>query len=332
MPRLPFSWVQRGDVELLLEDEDDDAERVALDDAASDDGDDDDRAFIALSGGSWERRLTRREKLVRAGGVVAMVLAVALVLVGGPGSVLAYLGNAAQALNPAPVAQSAAPPASNALDVPVPANIAENPQISLSPVNGSDALAFACWVDEPQNDLGERVAALHVAVYAVASHNWALLPPPVAMSAGCTVITDMTVPGSIVLALARADDAGSSCRLPDLDRSGDGGASWVSLPWPSGTLAPCSVRVLMEGGRVYVQGDTRLLPMGEASAGAGLIVATADGGVTWEAVDGGLAGLLAISLVALRPGGRVLAQGIDPQQGGERRCGRAMTAGRTGGS
>jgi hypothetical protein len=72
----------------------------------------------------------------------------------------------------------------------------------------------------------------------------------------------------------------------------------------------------MAGGRVYVQSDTRLFPLGEAVAGAGLIAATADGGATWEDVDGGLARLVAVSLVALRPGGRVLAQGIEPQRQG----------------
>ncbi|MFI5275043.1 MAG: hypothetical protein ACHQ4H_18590, partial [Ktedonobacterales bacterium] len=321
MPRSPLWWTPRRDVEMLLDDEDDGASGLLGGPSASDDWADE-RTFIPLGGGSWERRLTRREKVLRGAGSVAVVLVITLVLLGGPGSVLAYLANVTRGINPALVARAAASPASNALDVPMPANIAENPRVSLSPVNGPTALAYACWVDEPPNELGERVAALHVADYAVATHNWTLLAQPVAASAGCAIVTDMTVPERVVVALTRAADAGSAdgaCQLPDLYRSEDGGAHWAPLRWPSAALAPCNVQFEMEGGRLYVQSDTRLLPAGDAAsdaAGAGLIAVTADGGATWAAADGGLAGLSRISLVALRPGGRLLAQGIDSRRQG----------------
>jgi hypothetical protein len=309
MPRLPFSWTQRRDVVLLLDEEDDGDERAALDPAVGDD-DADERTFVALGGGSWERRLTRREKMVRAGSVVAVVLVVALALIGGPGAVLASLGNAARALNPAPVAQAAAPPVSNVLDVPVPANTAQNPQVSLRPVNGPETLAYACWVDEPASAYGERAATLHVAVYAVASHNWTLLTSPVAQSAGCTVITDMTAPARVVLALSRLVGAGGPCRLPDLYRSEDRGAHWAPAPWPDGTLAPCDAQFVMEGGRLYAERDAS--PSGQPF----WLSVTADGGASWAAADGGLAGLTDVALVALRPGGRLLAEGIDPRRRG----------------
>ncbi len=315
MPRSAFWWIGRRDVE-VLDDELDDGTTGILAATAETGDEDDERTFIAESGGSWERRLTRREKTIRGAVSAAVALAIVVVLLGGPGSVLASLASIAETVAPAPVAQAAGPFTSGVLDVPVPSITAVNPQISLSPVNGPNAAAYACWVDESPNQLGVHVAALHVALYAVDPHNWTLLAPPIAHAAGCTAVTDMTDANRVVLVLNRPAVGDASCALPDLFRSEDGGADWRALPWPVGALTPCTLHFELEGGRLYAQSDSRLVTSGAATLDGGQISVTSDGGATWRVADGDLAGLSRVSLVALRPGGRLLAQGIDATQQG----------------
>jgi hypothetical protein len=287
------------------------------DDLGASDAAGDERTFIPISGGSWERRLTRREKTVRSAASLGVGLVIVLVLIGGPGTVLATLSRLAGSLSAVPVAQ-AAPQATDTIDIPIPADIAKNPLISLAAVDGAQALAYTCWVDEDPKLLGEQVGPLHLATYALGPHLWTLLAPPVAASAGCALVTDMSEPNRVVLVLARAVSPGAPCQLPDLYGSADRGSHWAAIPWPAAALVPCDVRFEMEGGRLYAQGDTPLLPpeAGPAESprgAAGLLIVTADDGTTWSAADNGLAELTTFSLVALRPGGRLLAQGDDSE-------------------
>jgi hypothetical protein len=271
-----------------------------------------DAPFVAVSGGSWDRRLTRREKSLRAALSAGLALVVLLALVGGPGTVLAFLAQVAQTLDTTPVAHAAAP-APRFLQANVPADITRNPEVALAPVNGPDSFAYACWVDEDPKYLGSQAAPLHLALYAVPTHNWTILAPPVAQAAGCDVVTDLDAPNRLVLALARSPNVSGACRLPDLYRSGDRGATWHQMAWPGDAQAPCDVRLWLEGGALYAQTDTPLLPAGALGGGAaGVLCVTSDGGEMWRAADNGLANVADLSLIALRPDGRLLAQGTDP--------------------
>jgi hypothetical protein len=276
----------------------------------------DEAPFVAVSGGSWDRRLTRREKSLRAGLSAGMALVLLLALIGGPGPILAFVARLASSLDATPVAHAERRPP-NYLQAHVPAETMQNPEVRLAAANGPDALAYACWVNEDPKYLGEQAAPLYLTRFAVESHNWTTLTPPAAQAAGCSLVTDTSAPASVVLALTQATNASGPCPLPDLYRSDDRGATWRAVLWPANALAPCNVRLQFEGSRLYVETDTPLLPPSALSSGAaGLLTMTPDGGRTWRAADVGMADVANMALVALRPGGRLLAQGDDPQADG----------------
>ncbi|HKT38990.1 MAG TPA: hypothetical protein VJR48_11515, partial [Ktedonobacterales bacterium] len=161
-------------------------------DAAEGDADADaDEDFVWETGiPSWERRLTPRGKLRRGSLVVASLIALALVLLGGPATVARLL------MQPVPEVSrlSAAPPGNLGWQhFDAPGSAAANPQIRIAPANGPSALAYACWINLPRRALGVQAGPLQLALYNPATsvaNPWNDLRGPALDAFGCDIRSD----------------------------------------------------------------------------------------------------------------------------------------------
>jgi hypothetical protein len=284
---------------------------------ARDQGDEGEPDEIEFEGGTpdWERRLTRREKLVRGGSAALIVAVVAYLLLGGPAATAALL----RALAPRPPEAVAAPApptvaAHLRANAGVPPNAANNPTLKLAPANGPSGAAYACWLDPRRVNSGASTRPLRVASLAGGQSEWQTLAPPVAGAASCALAVDPTRADTLLLAAGRVSGTANAttCPLPDLYLSTAHGAAWQRVPLPSGVAIPClapAPSLAIADGRVFVRSASALLPARAIPAGAlGQLIVTADRGHTWRAADAGLAPASSLTLLAMRPGGHLLAQ------------------------
>src|SRR5579859_1060388 len=188
---------------------------------ASDQGDHAELDEIELDGGTpeWERRLTRREKLLRGGSAVLVVAVVAYLLLGGPAATVALL----RALAPRPPEAVAAPAPPTVIahlraNAGVPPGAANNPTLKVAPANGSSGAAYACWLEPRRVNSGASTRPLRVASLAGGQSNWQSLVPPVAGAASCALAVDHARADTLLLAAARvsASTNATSCAPPDL--------------------------------------------------------------------------------------------------------------------
>jgi hypothetical protein len=272
---------------------------------------------IEFEGGApdWERRLTRREKLVRGGSAALVVAVVAYLLLGGPAATLALL----RALAPRPPEAVAAPApptvaAHRSANAGVPPSAANNPTLKLAPANGPSGAAYACWLDPRRAGSGASTRPLRVASLADGQSDWQALAPPVAGAASCALAVDPTRADTLLLAAGRVSVTASAtiCPLPDLYLSTVRGASWQRVPLPRGAAISCfspPPSLAIADDRIFMRSASALLPARAVPAGAlGQLIVTADRGRTWRAADAGLAPATSLTLLAMRPGGHLLAQ------------------------
>jgi hypothetical protein len=272
---------------------------------------------IEFEGGTpdWERRLTRREKLARGGSAALVVAVVAYLLLGGPTATVALL----RALAPRPPEAVAAPAPPTVIAHPranagVPPGAANNPTIKIVPANGPAGAAYACWLDPRRINSRTSGRPLRVAFAASGQSSWHSLAPPVAGAASCALAVDLVHADTLLLAAGRVSVTANAttCPLPDLYLSTAHETAWQRVPLPRGAAISCSApapSLALADGRVFVLNDSTLLPARIIPAGAlGQLIVTADRGRTWRAADASLAPATSLTLLAMRPGGKLLAQ------------------------
>lgn len=264
---------------------------------------------------SWERRLTRREKLARGGSATLLVAVVAYLLLGGPAATVALL----RAFMPRPPAVAAAPAAPTVAarrraTVGMPPGAANTPTIKVAPTNGPSGAAYACWLEPRHSDSVASTRPLRTAYFAGGQNTWQSLAPPVAGATSCTLTIDPVRADTLLLAAGHvgASANATSCPLPDLYLGTAHGTAWQRVPLPRGAAIPCSApppSLAIADGRVFIESASALLPARALPAGAlGQLTVTADHGRTWYAADVGLAPAASLTLLALRPGGHLLVQ------------------------
>ena len=272
---------------------------------------------IEFEGGTpdWERRLTRREKLVRGGSATLVVAVVAYLLLGGPATTAALLRTLAP--RPPEAVAAPAPPAVIAhlrANAGVPPGAANNPTLKVAPANGPTGAAYACWLDPRRSGSGASARPLRIASLAGGQSDWQSLAPPVAGAASCALTVDPARADTLLLAAGHVSVTANAttCPLPDLYLSTAHGAAWQRVPLPRGAAILCSAPAplfAIADGRVFVESASALLPARAITAGAlGQLIVTADRGRTWRVADAGLAPATNLTLLATRPGGHLLAQ------------------------
>ncbi|WIG57590.1 MAG: hypothetical protein OJF49_000335 [Ktedonobacterales bacterium] len=278
-------------------------------DAAEGDAGDDDDLVWDTGIPSWERRLTPRGKLRRGAFAVASLIALAVVLLGGPATVARLLTQSAPAVS----RLSAAPPGNLGWQhFDAPASAAANPQIRIAPANGPSALAYACWINLPRRALGVQVGPLQLALYNPATsvaNPWSDLRGPAPNAFGCDIRSDTVIEDSAILVVKNISINSDTCPPPALYATTDRGANWRPILWPSSVLSTCDLGFALVAKRLYIYANTPLLAASQLPAGAaGRILTTSDFGATWRAADIGIDSASDLTVLGFRPDGGILAQ------------------------
>lgn len=278
---------------------------------SDDDGDEQD--FVVESGvPSFTRLLTRRQKLLRGGVALLVVVVTAFVLLGGPDATASLVGSLRQ-----PVVVAAQVPMARVgalAAIRLPPGSATYATLQLSPAAGSAGGAYACWV-APGTGVGAGgidLGALHVTVLDDGAEPWRAVSPPAALAAHCTVVADAANPRQALLAVYARTGVNAACALPDLYFTGDGGATWQAAVWPDPNALACTPRVYLVDGRIYATTPAAQVSlMTGATGAAGRLIVSTDQGRSWRVGDTGLGNASGIVLVGIRPGGRLLAETLD---------------------
>lgn len=253
-------------------------------------------------------RLPSPRRLRRTALVLAVIAVVTVIVLGGPGptaALLSPLPDSAQAheqLRHLDRGQSW-----SSADAPPEAG--DNPNVRVVPASGAANMAYACWVNVPRPQIDLAPGPLILAAFDLARRQWRMLNAPAASAVRCDFAPDATDPHSALLMLWNASEYDAQCPLPDLYVTHDQGASWAPIAWSPEALPSCDLTFRLVAGHLYVfSSDSLLAAPALPPHTAGQIIVSDDAGRTWRAADTGLAGLASLEVVALRPGGHILAQ------------------------
>jgi hypothetical protein len=255
----------------------------------------------------WARRLPPRLRIQRAIVVTTALLLTLLVVLAGPAALTA-LAEAWQQLagSPMPLVSSSAPTllSSAWTAATLPAGVPGAANVALRPSPADPDIAYACWVTGPPGGPG----GLQLAATTDGARSWHALASPLPAASGCALLADAIDPQRALLLafpLTRLD-----CDSPLVFATGDGGTDWSEVPLPYTVLPTCDPALLALGGTLYLwSGD------GAAGLGPARLLASADGGTSWQTVAGGLPAGMAVMLVAGRVDGALLAL-VCPPDGG----------------
>lgn len=276
-----------------------------------DNSDDDEEGFFVESGvPSFGRLLTRRQKLLRGGVALLVVVMAAFVLLGGPDATVSLLGTLRQ-----PVVAAAQVPLARVPElaaVRLPPGAATFATLQVSPAAGGAGGAYACWVTPGVAVDGIDLGTLHVTALDNGAVPWRPLTPPAAAAARCRVVADTANPGQALLAVYARTDSSGACGLPDVYFTGDGGATWQAAVWPDPNVLICSLHLDLVDGTIYATASGALMSLASRPSGsAGRLIVSADRGQTWWTGDAGMGATSDFTLVGIRPGGRLLAETFD---------------------
>lgn len=267
----------------------------------------------------WERRLSRREKALRGGGMVALVGLLLYLLLGGPAATIVAVKSAGDTLNarlhpPKPQPTLAD---SGYTAVRPPPGAFNLSSISIAPVMGAGAAAWACWASPYIPGAAAHAWTAHAYYTADAGGQWRALALPTSGAMDCQMTADGDhSPGALaVLSQGLAPDG--SCIAPFLYLTGDGGATWTPAPWPVGPSdGACQVNTALEDGVIYAWSHSPILrDLSQSTPPTGRFIVSRDGGRSWAPADNGLNDSAGLEVIGFRPGGRVLAAVPDTRGG-----------------
>ena len=259
----------------------------------------------------WSHSLTFRQKALRAGGMLLLVLLAVYLVIGGPAATPGVLSHAGDAINarlhpPKPQPTLAdrgytfikSPPGSYNL-----------PEISIAPVIDHANAAWACW-SSPYSASGPRGVWSAQAYYTDSNGaHWSRLQLPQSAGLDCSALADGENSASALIALGQGLAPDGSCIAPFLYLTADTGASWTQVSWPLGpSEAACQYSAALEGGAIYLWAPTPLVRgTNPFAAPSGRLIVSRDGGQTWALADYGLNDVTGLDIIGFRPGGAILA-------------------------
>lgn len=278
----------------------------------TDSSDDDDNFILETDRHVFDRRLSVRQKLTRAGLALAVVSITSFFVLGGPDAARTFLQSfqSEQA-----IAAVAAHPLRTRVELlPPPGEAQTAPTMRISPAAGNRGDAYACWADPGPTGADGIVKAglLHTARLGSDRASWVVLKPPMGIGTRCILVADSVREAWLVIGVYTISSAGATCVLPRLFMSRTAGDTWTRVPWPNEWVNTCGVQLSLVDGHLYATADGPLLIRNALEVGAQeRIMTTGDAGVTWQVADIGLPFVSNVVLIGARPGGRLLAQTTD---------------------
>ena len=268
----------------------------------------------------WSRSLTFRQKALRAGGMLLLVLLAVYLVIGGPAATPGFFARVGDAVNarlhpPRPQPTLAergytfikSPPGSYNL-----------PEISIAPVVDHANAAWACWSSPFSAGAPRGVWSAEAFYTDSGGSHWSRLPLPQSTGLDCSTLADGQNSANALIALGQGLAPDGSCIAPFLYLTTDTGASWIKIPWPLGpSEAACQFSAALEGGVIYLWAPTPLVRGTSPYASpSGRLVVSRDHGQTWALADNGLDDITQLNIVGFRPGGSILAVIADVQGNG----------------
>jgi hypothetical protein len=263
----------------------------------------------------WSHSLTFRQKALRTGGMLLLVLLAVYLVIGGPAATPGVLSSAGDALNarlhpPKPQPTLAERGYSFIKSPPGSYNL---PEISIAPVADHANGAWACW-SSPFSASGPRGVWRAEAFYTDSNGaHWSRLQLPQSAALECSALADGENSANALVALGQGLAPDGSCIAPFLYLTTDTGASWTQVSWPSGpSEAACQYSAALEGGAIYLWAPTPLLRGTSLyTPPTGRLIVSRDGGQTWALADNGLNDVTGLDIIGFRPGGAILADIAD---------------------
>lgn len=263
----------------------------------------------------WNRSLTLRQKALRAGGMLLLVLLAVYLVIGGPAATPGFFATVGGAVNarlhpPKPQPTLAergytfikSPPGSYNL-----------PEISIAPVVDHANAAWACWSSPFSAGAPRGVWSAEAFYTDSGGSHWNRLPLPQSTGLDCSALADGQNGANALIALGQGLAPDGSCIAPFLYLTTDTGASWIKIPWPLGpSEAACQFSAALEGGVIYLWSPTPLVRGTSPYASpSGRLVVSRDQGQTWALADTGLDDVTQLNIIGFRPGGSILAEIAD---------------------
>lgn len=268
----------------------------------------------------WSRSLTLRQKALRAGGMLLLVLLAVYLVIGGPAATPGFFATVGDAVNarlhpPKPQPTLAergytfikSPPGSYNL-----------PEISIAPVVDHANAAWACWSSPFSAGAPRGVWSAEAFYTDSGGSHWNRLPLPQSTGLDCSALADGQDSANALIALGQGLAPDGSCIAPFLYLTTDTGASWTKVPWPLGpSEAACQFSAALEGGVIFLWSPTPLVRGASPYAPpSGRLIVSRDRGQTWALADNGLDDISQLNIIGFRPGGSILAEIPDVQGNG----------------
>lgn len=289
----------------------------------ADDADDADAADAArvsrINGGGADagqpllfRRLSPRQKALRALVVVVPVLVIVALVSGVPTALSAWIATWGQSASSHSTTVATFP--ASVASVSLPKDVVSQQQLSVAAL-GDQGWLIICWMKLAQVD-GRQVLQPEVAVTYDGGVGWQEMPiPNVPGALNCSLVAGEVEP-YVLAVIGHLNTQGGGCVEPELEVLDVGALQWQAVPWPTAacqnTFAnsgfPATGPTLaLVGTTVYAWNATGLLSRDDSNH-AGRILETDDRDHSWRALDASFDPTALVSLVGVQQGGQLLAE------------------------
>ncbi len=271
----------------------------------------------------WRGALSHRQKAVRTSGILLLLAATLLALLGGPSAAIAGVRSAGTALDARlhPPQPQPTLPRHDYTAIKSPPGSYNLPTMSLAPAGAPAGAAWTCWTTPYPPHKGAEVWTVHAFYTSDSGADWRSLTLPQKTAQQCTVIADGETAGSALVILVQPytyKTYNGGCPAPTLFLTTDTGATWTRIPTPViGSLLACGINIALWNDAIYLWADQPLLSgMNPYLPPTGRIIVSRNDGRAWLPADVGLDDSAGFAIVSFRPGGRILATIADPRISG----------------
>lgn len=271
----------------------------------------------------WRGALSLRQKALRTGGILLLLAATLLALLGGPSAAIAAVRSAGATLDARlhPPQPQPTLPRHDSTAIKSPPGSYNLPTMSLAPAVAPAGAAWTCWTTPYPPHSGSEVWTAHAFYTSDSGAAWRSLTLPQTLAQGCSVIADGETAGSALFNLVQPysyNTYNGGCPAPTLYLTSDTGVTWTRISTPViGSLLACGINIALRNDVIYLWADQPLLSgTNPYLPPTGRFIVSHDNGRTWIPADVGLDDSAGFAIVSFRPGGRILVTIADPRISG----------------